>query len=298
MGEEEDLEANIYSVLFSALKHPIRRNILSMIQKQPSRYTDLLNALEIEKGLLNYHLSQLEGLITKDESERYVLTSFGEKTYQIVRNINEPVEEISSNTGILKLRIPRGILYALIVLGVLLSVNVYILNVNNMKTSIIDSVSENQLNEIAINALKINDILKGISNKNAISEDDLKELILLNDNCVTSSEILSITRGHEERWNILRRSLEEATSFLEAIDNTAYGLKSSKPAINLDVEQVAEFNSLQKDYAGITELISSNRYEQIYSQSSMLLSDIQKTRDGFNHFAFNGSEYEWMNTTK
>lgn len=294
--EEADLEENIYSVLFSALKHPIRRSILSMVQEKPQRYTDLLNALEIEKGLLNYHLSQLEGLITKDESDRYVLTSFGEKTYQIVRNINEPVGEISGTVGILRLRVPRGIRYTLIILGVLLLANVYVLNLYNEKTSVVESVTDNQLNEINVNSVKINEILKTIANRSAISEANLKELMLLNENCVASSGILSITRGQDNGWAMLRRSLEEVTDLLKAIDNAAYGFKSFKPDIYLDAGQVAELNNIQKDYEGINDAISSNNYDQLYSQSSRLLGDIQKARDGFNHFAFNGSDYEWVNS--
>ena len=64
-------EEDTYTEMFKALKHPIRRTILNMVEGSPSTYTEILNALKVETGLLNYHLESLRSLITKNEEGRY-----------------------------------------------------------------------------------------------------------------------------------------------------------------------------------------------------------------------------------
>lgn len=46
-------EEDTYTAIFSALKHPIRRKILRMLEMAPATYTEIMNALGIETGLLN-----------------------------------------------------------------------------------------------------------------------------------------------------------------------------------------------------------------------------------------------------
>ena len=58
-------EEDTYSKIFTAMKHPVRRKIIGILNETPATYTELLNRLEVETGFLNYHLSFLDGLITK-----------------------------------------------------------------------------------------------------------------------------------------------------------------------------------------------------------------------------------------
>ena len=46
------LEDDVYNDIFTALKHPIRRKILKSLENNPHTYTELLNELELETGLL------------------------------------------------------------------------------------------------------------------------------------------------------------------------------------------------------------------------------------------------------
>lgn len=86
MSEEDDT----YSTIFTALKHPIRRKILRRLQSSPATYTELLNELTIENGLLNYHLESVKELLTKQEDGRYVLNEFGRAGVQLLRRVEEP----------------------------------------------------------------------------------------------------------------------------------------------------------------------------------------------------------------
>ncbi len=60
-----DLEEDTYDKIFQALKHPIRRRILRELESQPATFTELLKSLGIDNGLLNYHLNNLNELITR-----------------------------------------------------------------------------------------------------------------------------------------------------------------------------------------------------------------------------------------
>ena len=73
MSEEDDT----YSTMFTALKHPIRRKILRIINQSPVTYTEILSQLSIDNGLLNYHLESLRELIRKKEDGTYTLSEFG-----------------------------------------------------------------------------------------------------------------------------------------------------------------------------------------------------------------------------
>ncbi|MGD0804335.1 MAG: hypothetical protein ABSA11_09710 [Candidatus Bathyarchaeia archaeon] len=92
-------EDDTYSTIFTALKHPLRRRILRRLQASPATYTDLLNELSIENGLLNYHLESVRELLTKREDGRYTLNEFGRAGVQLLKRVEEPItNDVPSNS--------------------------------------------------------------------------------------------------------------------------------------------------------------------------------------------------------
>jgi len=87
------MEEDIYTVIFSSLKHPIRRKILRMLNKSPLTYTELLKSLGLETGVLNYHLDSLRELLVKSDDSRYSLSEFGKAAHNLVTNVEEPVRK-------------------------------------------------------------------------------------------------------------------------------------------------------------------------------------------------------------
>jgi hypothetical protein len=85
-----DFEEDTYTTIFSALKHPIRRKILKMLEVAPATYTEMMNALGIETGLLNYHLESLSALLAKNDEGKYHLSDFGEAALSLTRRVEEP----------------------------------------------------------------------------------------------------------------------------------------------------------------------------------------------------------------
>lgn len=86
MNTEEDL----YNEIFKALKHPIRRHILSLLHEEPQTYSSILRALNIDTGLLNYHLENLGSLIAKNEEGKYGVSEFGRAAIRLKDGIEVP----------------------------------------------------------------------------------------------------------------------------------------------------------------------------------------------------------------
>ncbi|MBD3205872.1 helix-turn-helix domain-containing protein [Candidatus Bathyarchaeota archaeon] len=109
MGMEEDT----YSSIFQALKHPIRRRILRMLNDNPMTYTEILNELGIDNGLLNYHLENLQELLAKGEDEKYRLSEFGSAGLSVIERVETPKEN-SLNKQLLKLNNIQSIIVILL----------------------------------------------------------------------------------------------------------------------------------------------------------------------------------------
>jgi DNA-binding transcriptional ArsR family regulator len=83
-------EEDTYTTIFKAMQHPIRRRILRALSAAPASYTEILRDLNIDNGLLNYHLDALSTLITKDKEEKYTLSEFGRAAINLIRGVEEP----------------------------------------------------------------------------------------------------------------------------------------------------------------------------------------------------------------
>jgi predicted transcriptional regulator len=83
----------IESVIFQALSHPMRRTIITLLEgnNKGLLYTELITELGLPTGKMNYHMEQLQGLIMKNEENRYVLTSLGEKAVDQLKHLKSDV---------------------------------------------------------------------------------------------------------------------------------------------------------------------------------------------------------------
>ncbi|MCW4028042.1 MAG: helix-turn-helix domain-containing protein [Candidatus Bathyarchaeota archaeon] len=83
----------IETVIFQALAHPMRRTIITILggNTKGLLYTELITELGLPTGKMNYHIEQLEGLILKNEENRYVLTSLGVKALNQLNQLKAEV---------------------------------------------------------------------------------------------------------------------------------------------------------------------------------------------------------------
>ncbi|MCJ7632126.1 winged helix-turn-helix domain-containing protein [Candidatus Bathyarchaeota archaeon] len=85
---EDRREDKTYSVIFSSLKHPIRRNILRLLMETPSTFSEIMNVLSVDSGHLSYHLENLGSLITRNEG-KYTLSSIGVAAVNLMNGVKE-----------------------------------------------------------------------------------------------------------------------------------------------------------------------------------------------------------------
>lgn len=83
-GDEET-----YSLIFSSLKHPIRRKILRMLENGEMTFSEILGILAIDSGHLSYHLENLGDLITHTRDGKYKLSSFGLAANGLMKGVEE-----------------------------------------------------------------------------------------------------------------------------------------------------------------------------------------------------------------
>jgi hypothetical protein len=102
----------IYSIMFSSLKHPIRRKILRVLADKPLGFSEMLELLGISSSNLTYHLESLGELITKDDSGVYRLSTFGSASVSTMKIVEEaPEVQPRRRTGLsLKWKTAIGIL--------------------------------------------------------------------------------------------------------------------------------------------------------------------------------------------
>ena len=82
-GKEE-----IYSTMFSSLKHPIRRKILRILADKPLTFSEMLELLGVSSSNLTYHLESLGELVSNDNGV-YRLSTFGLASVSTMKIVEE-----------------------------------------------------------------------------------------------------------------------------------------------------------------------------------------------------------------
>ncbi len=84
-----DSDEEIYSIMFSSLKHPARRKILRMLSERSMTFSQLLEELGVSSSHLTYHLENLGELVTKTENGKYKLSTFGAASVETMKIVEE-----------------------------------------------------------------------------------------------------------------------------------------------------------------------------------------------------------------
>ena len=112
-GSHED---EIYSIMFSSLKHPVRRKILRMLGNKPMTFMEMVDELGVSSPNLTYHLESLGELISKMDNDKYKLSSFGVATVGAMKGIEEVKTEPKRNSGAVKWKVVSTALLVSVIL--------------------------------------------------------------------------------------------------------------------------------------------------------------------------------------
>lgn len=82
-------EEETYSIIFTALRHPVRRRILRMLSSRSQNFSQMLGTLRMSSSHLTYHLDSLGDLVFKGEDGVYRLSVFGEAAVSMMYQVEE-----------------------------------------------------------------------------------------------------------------------------------------------------------------------------------------------------------------
>ena len=82
-------EEEIYSIMFTSLKHPVRRKILRMLANKPMPFMVMVEQLGVSTSHLTYHLESLGELVSKQDDGTYKLSTFGVATVSAMNGVEE-----------------------------------------------------------------------------------------------------------------------------------------------------------------------------------------------------------------
>jgi predicted transcriptional regulator len=86
---EDKLEEETYSLIFTSLKHPIRRRILRMLATKPLIFSEIQEQFNIDSGHLTYHLENLGDLIAHCKDGKYRLSSIGDAAVRLMGGVED-----------------------------------------------------------------------------------------------------------------------------------------------------------------------------------------------------------------
>jgi DNA-binding transcriptional ArsR family regulator len=91
-------EESQYTEIFTALKHPVRRQILLFIDnKGEASFTEIQQETGItDTGLMSYHLKGLAPLIEQSKRGKYQLSEVGQAGVELLRKVNHEKERTST----------------------------------------------------------------------------------------------------------------------------------------------------------------------------------------------------------
>jgi DNA-binding transcriptional ArsR family regulator len=122
-------EDEIYSTMFSSLKHPVRRKILRMLGNKHMTFMEMVEALGVSTPHLTYHLENLGELVTKTDDGQYKLSAFGLATVTAMKDVEE-VHETEPKRRILTFKWKA--LFGALLIAVVLLASVSALQFNSL----------------------------------------------------------------------------------------------------------------------------------------------------------------------
>jgi len=113
---EGKIEEETYSLILTALKHPLRRKIIRMLSNKPLSFSEILESLAIDSGHLNYHIKNLGDIVTRIKDGKYALSSIGLAAVELVSKVEEQDTLTKRTKRINKLAVIFSVIFAVALL--------------------------------------------------------------------------------------------------------------------------------------------------------------------------------------
>ncbi|MGA2386322.1 MAG: winged helix-turn-helix domain-containing protein [Candidatus Bathyarchaeia archaeon] len=159
----ESREDEIYSIMFSSLKHPVRRKILRMLGIKPLTFMEMVEQLGVSSSHLTYHLESLGELVSKMDNGQYKLSTFGLATVDAMKGVEEVHEaEPKKRLSFRWKTVTAGLLVAVLILAALGGYQFS--TMNHLSASQKTLAAENmQLMSWGVDGSKVSDFLQNVT---------------------------------------------------------------------------------------------------------------------------------------
>jgi DNA-binding transcriptional ArsR family regulator len=208
VGVNVSSEDEVYSIIFTSLRHPVRRRILRMLADKPMNFMQMVEELGVSTSHLTYHLESLGELLSKSENNQYKLSTFGEAAIGTMRGVEESSKRKSTSRLGLTLRWKAFLV--MLIIGILVSTSISALQFISLAQLLNDQqavkAENQQLLSWGVGVNKVASILEDVAQIDVNSY----EVSLLSDTLEYRSDI-----GAAEE--ILRYSLTSSESNLDGI---------------------------------------------------------------------------------
>lgn len=282
-----DFEEDTYNIIFTSLKHPLRRKILRLLNDYPMTYTEILNQFELETGVLNYHLDSLRELLNKSEGNRYRLSDLGKAANSLVANVEEPVKKKLEGARLFGGRVKLSQLLAF-ALVLLLSSNLawgysysQVENSRSQSMSwVLSDVRGLLRNSIALLNASVSQEFLELGTLRALSVNLLRLSIQFD-------TLGKFDPGHLEDWVIIRESVESLQYFFDAMAEPmdAALIRDGTPAYrNLTWPYNQKIDAIMRDLSGIESGLwrsTSRPGSDAVATADRLLRDVANAKIAF-----------------
>lgn len=194
----EELEEEVYSTIFNALKHGVRRNILRMLEEREHTFTEMEEKLGLSSSHLTYHLDSLKELITKTETG-YKLSVFGRAAVDMMRHVESPPKRYNEAQGTL-----RKVLIVILAVGLCSSLFglAYYIRLSNLLQSKMASASYNILiDDVGLSFSLLRSSYTSILDSGKLDYYNVKQLLYQSHQLRSQCNLLkTMDSRHHQEW--------------------------------------------------------------------------------------------------
>lgn len=288
----EELDEEVYSTIFNALRHGVRRNILRMLEEREHSFTDMEEKLGLSSSHLTYHLDSLKELITKTE-RGYKLSVFGRAAVEMMRQVESPPKRYVESRGTL-----RKVLIGILVVGLCSSLLglAYYIRLSNLLQSEIASVSYDILvDDMGLSFSLLRSTYTSILDSEKLDYYNVKQLLYQLDQLRSQCSLLkTMDSKHHQEWFELDFMAMELWHFFRNLEQRVLQDQHVDPLVLTEeqIELLVEMRETLNTIMSITETeyqintthieIDETTLERSLEASNYLLELIEDGYEVFN----------------
>ena len=250
-------ENDTYQTIYNALKHPLRRKILRILNNGKTSYTEIQTKLNIDNGLLNYHLDNMRDLLAKDDAGIYSLSESGQGAVTLITRVEDTDSHRDKVFGLTRSQTKSLLLLLIIVTGASLLGLGYLFTTRNSLDRTIAKASRGALSQLDHGLGSLSNAFLDVVNSGEITRDDLHSIRDEADEVERLSDLLVVLDSdYKGYWRQYSSLAGKIYSFMIYLESDVYDLgvvpKDSLVLTEMQVELFSEMWGLCHDVSFVS----------------------------------------------